>query len=272
MVDRSQPDKSPGNRHPTPQAHHAHEKAHERVGVVIVAAGESRRMAGIDKIFTPLLGLPLIAHTVEVFNSCPLVHEIALVLSSRSLGLGRALAKERGWDKVTSVCQGGERRQDSVRLGLESLQGGETSWVAVHDGARPCLDHDLIMRGLEASRETGASVAAVPAKDTIKIVSGDGLVEATPPRETLWMAQTPQFFRYDLLLQAHRSCRETVTDDATMVEGLGHRVKVFMGAYQNIKVTTPEDLAIAQVFLTERQALLSPETPSGEPASENRLG
>ena len=223
-----------------------------RVGVVVVAAGESRRMAGVDKIFTPLLGVPLIAHAIEAFEACPMVSALSLVLSQGSVEMGQALARERGWRKVTSVCPGGQRRQDSVRLGLEQLP--PCSWVAVHDGARPCVGPGLLERGLEAAGETGAAVAAVPAKDTIKVISSGGLVESTPPRETLRMVQTPQVFKYDLLLQAHRTIQETVTDDASMVERLGVMVKVFMGSYSNLKVTTPEDLAIAEVFLRAAKA------------------
>ena len=221
------------------------------LGVIIVAAGESRRMGGTDKIFTPVLGLPLIIHTIEAFERCPLVRDVVLVLSPNNVGRGQALAGERGWRKVVSVCQGGARRQDSVCLGLERLPDERNPWIAVHDGARPCVGPDLLERGLDAVQETGAAVAAVPSKDTIKVVSPSHLVESTPPRDTLWLVQTPQVFRYDLLLQAHRTCQKTVTDDASMVESLGRKVKVFMGSYSNLKVTTPEDLAIAEIFLRE---------------------
>ena len=218
-----------------------------------MAAGESRRMGSVDKTFAPLLGLPLIAHTVETFESSALVTELVLVLSPGKLKEGEALARERGWRKLTSVCQGGPRRQDSVLLGLERLHSCQ--WVAVHDGARPCVGPELLERGLVAARETGAAVAAVPAKDTVKVVSSLGLVEATPPRDSLWMVQTPQVFRYDLLLRAHRDCINTVTDDAAIVENLGHGVKVFMGSYTNLKVTTPEDLALADALLRARTCL-----------------
>lgn len=229
------------------------------LGAIIVAAGESRRMGNIDKIFTPLIGIPLIAHTVEAFESCPLVSDIVLVLSSYNMDRGQALAEDRGWSKVISVCRGGERRQDSVRLGLERLPQGRNPWIAVHDGARPCFDHDILERGMDAAQETGAAVAAVPSKDTIKVVSPSHLVESTPSRDTLWMVQTPQVFRYDLLLQAHRTCEETVTDDASMVESLGHKVKVFMGSYSNIKVTTPEDLAVTEIFLRAMDRVEQPD-------------
>ena len=119
----------------------------------------------------------------------------------------------------------------------------------VHDGARPCLDQDILQRGLEAARESGAAVAGVPVKDTIKEVSAQGLVTGTPPREALWAAQTPQVFRFSLLWNAHLQWESDVTDDATMVERLGQPVKMFLGSYENLKVTTPEDLVIAELIL-----------------------
>ena len=158
-----------------------------------------------------------------------------------------------GWSKLTPdrVCKGGARRQDSVRKGLENAEAVGCRWAAVHDGARPCISSDVMERALEAVQETGAAIAAVPAKDTIKTVSPDHFVENTPPRESLWMVQTPQVFDFGLLIEAHDSCPPdvTVTDDAALVERIGGAVKVFMGAYENLKVTTPEDMAVAETFL-----------------------
>jgi 2-C-methyl-D-erythritol 4-phosphate cytidylyltransferase len=217
------------------------------VCVVIVAAGRSSRMGGVDKTFAPLLGAPLIAHTVERFETHPGVGEIALVLAEESVGRGRELASSRGWRKVTQVCAGGERRQDSVYNGLAALSPCDL--VMVHDGARPCLDAAMLERGIEAAIRHGAAVAGMPVKDTIKRVSPELLIEETPERARLWQAQTPQVFRYDLLLEAHRACQADVTDDAAMVESLGHPVRMFEGSYENIKVTTAGDLTIAEAFL-----------------------
>jgi 2-C-methyl-D-erythritol 4-phosphate cytidylyltransferase len=224
----------------------------EDLGVVVVAAGRSRRMAGVDKIFTNVLDKPLIAHTIEALASSPLVGELVLVLSPDNVLLGRALARASGWSKLPpeSVCAGGPRRQDSVRLGLERLS--PCRWVAIHDGARPCIDAGTLERGFEAAMETGAAVAAVPAKDTIKVVPQGRRVESTPPRETLWLVQTPQVFRHDILREAHLACDDDVTDDASMVERLGHIVHVFMGSYANVKVTTQEDLDAAEVYLRKK--------------------
>ena len=220
------------------------------VGAVIVAAGESRRMRGIDKILTPLMGWPLVAHTIEAFNGSPRIGRIVLVLSRGVLDRGRRIVEEGGWDKVTDMCAGGERRQDSVRAGLDRLP--DVDWVVVHDGARPLVDADIIGRGLDAAAETGAAVAAIPVTDTIKRAGPGCIVVDTPPREELWAAQTPQVFRRQVLADAHERVAEDVTDDAAMVELAGGAVKLFMGSYENIKVSTPEDLAAARVLLESR--------------------
>ena len=219
----------------------------DRIGVVVVAAGSSSRMGGVDKIFAPVLGAPLITHALDALEAFPPVSEIVLVLDEGSQEQGDSLVRERAYRKVSRTCAGGPRRQDSVRRGLESLTPCE--WVIVHDGARPCLDRRMLWRGLKAARKSGASAAGVPVKDTIKVVSSQDVVVDTPPRERLWAAQTPQVFRYGLLWDAHQRCNLPVTDDAAMVESLGHPVKMFLGSYENLKVTTPEDLIVAETLL-----------------------
>ncbi len=217
------------------------------VGAVVAAAGASRRMQGVDKTFAPILQRPLIAHAVDTLEGVEELDAIVIVCQTEMLDAMRDLADREAWRKVRAVVPGGARRQDSVLAGLEAL--GPCEWVMVHDGARPCFDRDLVVRGLEAARETGAAVAAVPAKDTIKSAGSDLLVTGTLPRERLWLVQTPQVFRYDILRSAYESADEDVTDDASLVERSGRRVKLFMGSYANIKVTTPEDLALAELFL-----------------------
>ena len=221
------------------------------VAAVVLAAGSSSRMGGVDKIFAPVLDRPLVCFALDQLEAFPPVTEIVLVLDSGSLTQGRELVDARGYRKVTHVCPGGKRRQDSVRSGLDALT--PCDWVIVHDGARPCLDLPMLERGLAAVQEAGAAVAGVPVKDTIKVVSDQGAVVDTPDRKSLWAAQTPQIFRYDLLRDAHDRCIEDVTDDAMMVESLGHSVKMFLGSYENLKVTTPEDLILANAFLKQRE-------------------
>ncbi|MFQ6027479.1 MAG: 2-C-methyl-D-erythritol 4-phosphate cytidylyltransferase [Dehalococcoidia bacterium] len=223
-----------------------------RVGAVIVAAGQSTRMGGVDKTFALVHGLPLLAYTLDQFEQFAPVTDVVPVLAPRMLGQGRLLARSRNYTKISRLSSGGERRQDSVRAGLKAL--GECDWVIVHDGARPCLNQDILQRGLEAAYRCGAAVAGVPVKDTIKVVSEQREVRNTPPRETLWAAQTPQIFRYDLLVAIHELCTDDFTDDAAMVESLGHPVDMFLGSYENLKVTTPEDLTVVATLLSARSA------------------
>jgi len=216
-----------------------------KVGVVIVAAGTSQRMAGINKLFAPLRGKPLLAWSVDTCQGYSLVQRIVLVLNDKDLARGRKLKEERGWSKVI-LCPGGARRQDSVREGLRRIRGCD--WVMIHDGARPFLTLNLIEDGLERVEEVGAAVAAVPVKDTIKLADYGRLIEETLQRDKLWAAQTPQIFSFDMITKAYENLATEVTDDATAVERLGYKVKLYMGDYKNIKVTTPEDLALARII------------------------
>jgi len=221
-----------------------------RVGAIIVAAGSSSRMEKVDKTLLPLLGRSLFLHSLQEFNDSALVTRIVLVVSERNAYRCCQLVAQNRFDKVIDICVGGERRQDSVRRGLAML--GETEWTVVHDGARPCVDGAMIETGLREARDTGAAVAAVPVKDTIKAVGTGRVVTETLDREGLWLIQTPQVFRTDLLTAAHEEVSEDVTDDASMLERCGHAVKVFMGSYDNVKVTVPEDVSIVEAVLRGR--------------------
>jgi len=222
----------------------------EKVGAVIAGAGSSQRMGGVDKIFLSLAGKPLLSHVLDVFQECTMVDQIVIVLNETSLERGRRLVEEGGFSKVIGICPGGERRQDSVAEGLKRLEGCQ--WVVVHDGARPCLTLDLIEKGLEEAQQTGAAIAGVPVKETIKIVEAERTIQDTPRREDLWAAQTPQVFRFDIIREAYRQRKGEVTDDASLVEALGYKVRIYMGSYDNIKVTTSEDLALAEIILRKR--------------------
>ncbi|MBI4267950.1 MAG: 2-C-methyl-D-erythritol 4-phosphate cytidylyltransferase [Chloroflexi bacterium] len=223
-----------------------------KVGAVITAAGQSQRMGGIDKIFAPLGGKPLLVRSVGVFQKCTAISQIVIVLSEANLKQGEQLKAEQGWSKVSDICPGGERRQDSVLNGLNRLS--HCDWVVIHDGARPLVTEGLIDQGLAAARETGASIAAVPVTDTIKVATEDGFVQGTPPRSNLWTVQTPQVFRFDIITKAYQQTKYEVTDDARLVEQLGYKVKLYMGSYDNIKITTPEDLALAEILWQKRES------------------
>lgn len=225
--------------------------AFSHIGAVIVGAGGSQRM-GADKVFLPLAGKPLLAWSVDICQNCERLGQIVIVLNGSNLDSGRKLVAERGWSKVVGVCLGGELRQDSVRQGLKKLEGCD--WVVIHDGARPFLTLDLIQDGLEAAWETGAAAAAVPVKDTIKLSDDNGMVRETLHRQRLWVVQTPQVFRFDIITRAHEQITDEATDDASLVERLGYKVKLYRGSYNNIKVTTPEDLALAELLVRDRQA------------------
>ena len=218
----------------------------QKVGAVIVAAGESQRMGGVDKMLAKLGGEPLLLRATRAFQECPAVSQIVVVGSGENKEKCRHLVRGEEWSKVTDVCLGGRRRQDSVAAGLAQLRNCD--WVVIHDGARPLVTVDLIERGLETAKETGAAVAAVPVTDTIKVAGDDRIVYQTPPRQNLWAVQTPQVFRTDIITEAYSRANGDVTDDASLVEQLGYRVKLYMGSYDNIKVTTPDDLALAEVL------------------------
>lgn len=221
-----------------------------KVAAILLGAGSSTRMKGVDKIMMPLLGRPLLSYSVERLEQSPTINSIVVVTAEHNEATIRGLVEGQTASKVIATCVGGPRRQDSVRNGLDHV--GDATHVLVHDGARPLVDRSMIERGVEAVLKYDAAIAAVPVKDTIKRVGGDMLVLDTVPREHLWAVQTPQIFELDLLKTAHQRVEEDVTDDATMVERLGHKVKIFMGSYENIKVTTAEDVIIAEALIRSR--------------------
>lgn len=218
-------------------------------GAVIVAAGSASRMEGIDKVTAPLRGEPLILHSVRQFQNCDCIKKIVIVTrEDLILPITEAC---HGMDKVTAVVAGGKTRQESVRLGLNALDG--VKLAAIHDGARPLISQAVIDRTVRAAHAYGAAAPAVPVKDTIKVEQG-GIVAATPERAHLRAVQTPQVFDYDLLrgglVKAEKNGTQ-VTDDCSVVEALGMSVKLVEGEERNIKVTTPLDLKIAELLMEE---------------------
>ncbi len=219
--------------------------------VVIVAAGSSKRM-GRDKLWLPLAGRIILARTIDVFQGSPLVEQIVLVTSTERHQEVRELCQREDWHKVTSVVIGGQRRQDSVRAGLDELARSTPNcqWVMIHDAARPLVTEAILERGLLMAQEHQAAIAAVPVKDTIKQVT-QGQITATLDRSQLWTVQTPQVFAFPLIHQAHHNplADEEATDDAILLERLGQPVVIFPGSYTNLKITTEEDLLIAEALL-----------------------
>ncbi|MDP2918989.1 MAG: 2-C-methyl-D-erythritol 4-phosphate cytidylyltransferase [Dehalococcoidia bacterium] len=225
-------------------------KKAEQIGVIIVAAGLSQRFGKVDKVLALLAGKPVLVHVLEPFIHFPGIDRIILPLNRHNLLPAKKLLAEYGWDRRIITCLGGKRRQDSVYAGFKKL--GKCDWVIIQDGARPLVTTDLIERGMKAANETGAAIPAVPAKDTIKLADKDGIARWTLPRESLYNCQTPQVFRYEVLASAFEYIAQDVTDEAQLVELTGGRVKLFPGAYDNIKITAPADLAIAEALLRSR--------------------
>lgn len=221
-------------------------------GAVIVAAGSASRMGGIDKVMAPLGGEPMIVRTVRNFQNCDAISEIVVVTRPDLIEPIRKLCA--GYEKLKAVVTGGKSRQESVALGLDALSD-QVQLAAIHDGARPFADWQLIDRCVRAANTYSAAAPAIPVKDTIKVVEGR-IVKSTPDRATLFAVQTPQVFDYDLLRGALTKAEAdgaAVTDDCSAVERLGMSIKIVEGDERNIKITTPLDLKIAELFLEEMQ-------------------
>lgn len=204
----------------------------------------------------PLLGRPLITHTLAVFQESPEVAEIVLVVPSQHISRADQLVTDYGLTKVRSVVAGGETRRDSVRNGLSQISS-TSEIVLIHDGARPLVHHDVIAASIEAAKIDGAAIAAVPVTDTIKSSHDGQYVSKTLERDRLYAVQTPQTFKREIIQQAYEQAYADGyigTDDASLVERLGLPVRIVSGSYDNIKVTTPTDLIIAESLLARRHA------------------
>lgn len=228
----------------------------EKCTAVVLAAGRGKRMhSNIQKQFLQIKGHPILYYSLKCFQDCSFIDDIVLVTGEESLSYCKTEIVERyGFSKVMSVTAGGKERYDSVYSGL--LQCRDTKYVFIHDGARPFITEEILASGLEKVKETGACVVGMPSKDTVKLADEAGFVRETPERNRVWTVQTPQIFEYNLIRMAHESIRKkdmsAITDDAMVVEQeTGVKVRLSMGSYQNIKITTPEDLAVAEAFLNK---------------------
>ena len=222
---------------------------------VIVAAGNSTRMQGLDKILTPLNGEPLIVHTIRAFQQCDSIAEIVIVSRDALLSQMSRICQLNGFDKVSMIVPGGASRAESVYRGLDHVS--DAALVAVHDGARPLISTEIIEKTVQKAAAFHAAAPAVPVKDTIKSAE-NRIVTGTPDRSTLFAVQTPQVFDFDLLRGALKRALEEklpVTDDCSAVEALGMSVYLTDGSDENIKVTTPVDLLLAEAILKERAKL-----------------
>ncbi len=221
-------------------------------GAVIVAAGNASRMGGIDKVMAPISGEPMIVRTVRQFQNCDAIQEIVVVTRPDLIVPIMDLCHD--FSKLKAVVVGGDSRDASVSMGLNTLSS-KCKLVAVHDGARPFANWQLIDRVVRAGNSYGAAAPAIPVKDTVKVVAG-GIVKNTPDRSTLRAVQTPQVFDFDLLRGALKKAKLdnlAITDDCSAVEHMGMSVKIVEGDERNIKITTPLDLKLAELILEEMQ-------------------
>ena len=225
-----------------------------RCTAIVLAAGQGKRMhSKIQKQFLEIGGKPVLYYSLHCFQESPLIRDIILVTGEEMISYcEQEIVKKYGFSKVRKVTAGGKERYDSVYAGLLCCQ--DTDYVYIHDGARPFITEEMVQRGYEAVKRTNACVMGMPSKDTVKLADSSGYVKETPDRKNVWNIQTPQIFSYDLIRGAYESIRKKdmtgVTDDAMVVEQeTGAKILLVEGSYQNIKITTPEDLAIAEAFL-----------------------
>lgn len=229
------------------------------VSVIIAAAGMSNRMGSkINKQFIWIEGKPILAHTIEKFEKCRYIDEIIIVSKEEEIEYCRKeIVKKYKFKKVSNIIRGGKERQDSVYNGILALNE-KTDIVLTHDGARPFIEIENIEDGIKGVLEFGACVIGVPVTDTIKVVGEDNTVKNKPDRSTIWAAQTPQCFLKDILIEGYEKSikdRYFATDDSSIVENAGNKVKMIMGNYKNIKITTPEDIIIAESLFKDRETL-----------------
>ena len=225
----------------------------KNVGVIIPAAGSGSRMkSDRPKQYLEIDGKSIVFRTVERFESSPEVDRIILVAAKDSIGSLNRMAESEGMAKIVGVIPGGMHRQDSVWNGLQSLKSQNVDIVVVHDAVRPFVTHEMIRSVTQTALDDGAAVVAVSPKDTIKVSNGKRVIQSTLQRENVWAVQTPQAFRFQLLYSAFERAiidKFYATDEAALVERLGSKVRIVEGSYDNIKITTAEDLELALLIV-----------------------
>lgn len=225
-----------------------------KCAAVIVAAGKASRMEGTDKITAELNGEPLILHTLRAFQNSEDIQEIILVTREDLLDQLSELCVEKKITKLKKLCKGGETREESVQAGLDQISK-QCNYVAIHDGARPLVTDQVIHDAVRKAAKFHAAAPAIPVKDTIKVVHG-GVVESTPERSGLYAVQTPQVFELDIYraaLEKAISEKAKVTDDCSVAERFGINIVIVPGSEENLKVTTPVDLVLAEAILKKRE-------------------
>lgn len=231
------------------------QKRNDFISCIVAAGGSGTRMqADINKIFLDLRDMPILAHTLMILNNHEEIDELILVTAERDIPGCRDIQEEFHIDKLKVITRGGVTRQESVQNGLLEVSE-HADLVLIHDAARPLVTDDVIHQVIEGVRGVGAAATGVPCKNTLKITNDEGIIVETPDRSHLYEIQTPQGFRRDLITEAHKRAKEqnlSATDDCYLVEQMNHPVKITEGDYQNIKITTPEDILLAEQILNFR--------------------
>jgi 2-C-methyl-D-erythritol 4-phosphate cytidylyltransferase len=224
-----------------------------KVTAVIPAAGSGKRMNS-KKQFLELNGKSVIEITVSVFDECQSIDDIIVVVAKEDVESTKELLKDQ--KKVKSVVAGGAERQDSVYNGIEAITPeSEEDIVVIHDAARPLITKEIISKAVTEAKVSKAVVVGIPSKDTVKTISPENMIMETLDRSSIWLVQTPQVFRYPIIKQAYDRAQKInykATDDSKLVERMGISVKMIMGSYENLKITTKEDLAMAEAILKGR--------------------
>ena len=221
---------------------------------VILASGNAVRMSGTDKMIGLVAGKPLVSFSIEAFLNFKTFDQIYVTVNDSN----EAVIKEivRGYSSIDNdivVIPGGIRRQDSVKNALNMVL--DANIVAVHDGARPLLTEKIILEGLELAIKYDSAIPVVPIEDTIKEITPDFEITRTLERSKIYRSQTPQFFNFEMLYRAHKIIDEDMTDDAAMVEKIGHRLRAYLGDHKNLKITVPEDILVAEAYLCGRTSI-----------------
>jgi len=225
-----------------------------KVTAIIAAAGQGRRMGGQGKQFKDLEGKPIVGWVLTVFEQSSLIDKIIFVVNEGDFKKAKETVEALKIKKIKKIIEGGKERQDSVLLGLKEVKS-DTDIVIVHDGARPFVTKEIISRAVNDAKEHGATVVAVPAIDTVKASKKGNFVGETVDRSNLWLIQTPQAFKYKIIKEAYERAAKInykATDDSKLVERMGIPVKITKGSYENIKITTPDDLMVARGILKAR--------------------
>jgi len=224
-----------------------------KVGAILLAAGVSSRMAGIDKIIAPINGMPTFWYPLKTFIDSDLINKISLIVSKSNIKIIQQYLDNWNLSKTIDILIGGKYRQDSVRVGIDSLNYADI--VVIHDAARPFITNQMLIRGLKEMKNTGCATVGTKTTDSIKIVSKNNLSIKSLDRSKIWNIQTPQFFIKNILKESHIKSsvsKQIFTDDTSLVESQGYQTKIFEGSKSNIKLTTKDDLLLAERILKLR--------------------